>query len=211
LNKKTLNNTSKGKQVNISRISLFILLRPSKSILAKSKFLKNLMIDLVNKSNNRSYTQALKSNIKEIIKIKDAFPKLFPVVVTTSLRTTNSVMILILRVGYKNNFCIRETQENSIEIPLQTSLSFILLPMVCAHYCAPYSKWLCIEHEVNMWYPCCMTSFVLEPSTLFSQVSWPMLWPYHQIVTDVTVWLITSDPNPNCSKNRKMKSKSKEK
>jgi len=98
------------------------------------------MIDLVNKSNNRSYTQALKSNIKEIIKIKDAFPKLFPVVVTTNLRTTNSVMILILRVGYKNNFCIRETQENSIEIPLQTSLPFILLPMVCAHYCAPYPK-----------------------------------------------------------------------
>ena len=22
-------------------------------------------------------------------------------------------------------------------------------------------------HEANMWYPCCMTSFVLDPSTLF--------------------------------------------
>ena len=50
----------------------------------------------------------------------------------------DSVMILILRVGYKNNSCIRETQENSIEIPLQSSLPYILLPMVCAHYCAPY-------------------------------------------------------------------------
>jgi len=115
------------------------------------------------------------------------------------------VMILILRVGYKNNSCFRETQENSIEIPLQTSLPFILLQIVCAHYCAPYPKWPCVEHEVNMWYPCCITSFVLESCTLFFQVSWPILWPYHQIVTDVTVWPITFDPNPNCSKNRKNK------
>jgi len=50
------------------------------------------MTDLVNKFNNRSYTQALKSNIKEILKIKDAFPKLSPVVVTTSLRTTNRLL-----------------------------------------------------------------------------------------------------------------------
>ena len=49
-------------------------------------------------------------------------------------------MILILRVGYKNNFCIREIQENSMEIPLQSSLPYILLPMVYAHYCAPYPK-----------------------------------------------------------------------
>ena len=50
------------------------------------------------------------------------------------------VMILILRVGYKNNSCIRETQENSIKIPLQSSLSYILLPIVHAHYCALYPK-----------------------------------------------------------------------
>ena len=59
-------------------------------------------------------------------------------------------------------------QENLIKIPLQTSLSYILLPMVHAHYCAPYPKQPDIEYEVNMWYPYCMTSFVLEPSTLFS-------------------------------------------
>ena len=40
--------------------------------------------------------------------------------------------------------------------------------MVHAHYCAPYPKQPDIEYEVNMWYPYCMTSFVLEPSTLFS-------------------------------------------
>ena len=39
--------------------------------------------------------------------------------------------------------------------------------MVHAHYCASYSKQLCVVHKTNMWYPCCMTSFVLDPSTLF--------------------------------------------
>jgi len=79
-------------------------------------------------------------------------------------------MILILRVGYKNNSCIRETQENSIEILLQTSLPYILLPMVHANYCAPYPKQLCVVHEVNMWYLYYMISLVLEPSKTFSQV-----------------------------------------
>jgi len=102
---------------------------------------------------------------------------------------------LILRVGYKNNSCIRETQENSIEIPSQTSLPYILLPMVHAHYCAPYPKWPCIEHEVNMWYPCCMMSFVLDPSTLFS-VS-------HDSWLSLTLTL--------CSKNRKIRKENEKK
>jgi len=118
-------------------------------------------------------------------------------------------MNLFLRVGDKNNFCIRETQENSIEIPLQSSLPYILLPMVRAHYCAPYPKWPCVKHEVNMCCPCCMTSLVLEPSTLFFQVSWSVLWLCYQVVTDVTAWLI--NPNPSCSKNRKWENKSKRK
>ena len=50
------------------------------------------------------------------------------------------------------------TQENSIEIPLQNSLLYILLPMVHAHYCASYSKWPCVEHEVNMYCLYCMMS-----------------------------------------------------
>jgi len=66
------------------------------------------------------------------------------------------VMILILRVGYKNNSCIRETQENSIRNSLQNSLPYILLQMVYGNYCAPYPKWLCVKHEANMWSPCCM-------------------------------------------------------
>ena len=66
---------------------------------------------------------------------------------------------LILKVGYKNNSCIREIQENSIESSLQTSLPYILLQMVRASYCASYPKWPCVEHKANMWYPCCMMSF----------------------------------------------------
>ena len=43
---------------------------------AKKFFKKNLIIDLVKKPSNKSYVQALKSNIKEIFKIEDIFPKL---------------------------------------------------------------------------------------------------------------------------------------
>jgi len=49
-------------------------------------------------------------------------------------------MNLFLRVGNKNNSCIRETQENSIEFQVQSSLPYILIPMVRANYCAPYPK-----------------------------------------------------------------------
>jgi len=69
------------------------------------------------------------------------------------------VMILILRVGYKNNSCIRETQENLIKSSVQSGLPYILLQMVHASYYAPYSKWPCVKHEVNMWCLCCITSF----------------------------------------------------
>jgi len=86
-------------------------------------------------------------------------------------------------------------------------LPYILLPMVCAHYCAPYPKRPCVEHEASICCPCCMMSLVLEPSTKFSYVSWSVLWLYHQVVTDVTAWHI--NPNPSCSKNRKYKNKSK--
>ena len=55
-------------------------------------------------------------------------------------------MNLFLRVGNKNNSCIRETQENSIEFLVQSSLLYILLLMVCAHYYAPYPK----DHVYNM-------------------------------------------------------------
>ena len=34
--------------------------------------------------------------------------------------------------------------------------------MVHAKCCAPYPKQLCVVHEVNMWYSCCMMSFALN-------------------------------------------------
>jgi len=79
--------------------------------------------------------------------------------VIITLYPSPCVKNLILWVGYKNDSCIREIQENSIKSSLQNSLSYILLQMVCAYYCAPYPKWPCVKHEANMWCPCCMTSF----------------------------------------------------
>jgi len=67
----------KVKQADISRISLSILLRLSKSHLEKYKFYKKNPVSKLNSSlSNKSYAQASKSNINEIIKIKNAFPKL---------------------------------------------------------------------------------------------------------------------------------------
>ena len=44
------------------------------------------------------------------------------------------------RVKSRNNSCIGVTQENSIEFLIQSSLPYILLPMVRANYCVPYPK-----------------------------------------------------------------------
>ena len=43
-------------------------------------------------------------------------------------------------VKSRNNSCIGVTQENSIEFLIQSSLPYILFPMVCASYCALYPK-----------------------------------------------------------------------
>ena len=39
--------------------------------------------------------------------------------------------------------------------------------MVHARYCAAYPKQLYVVYKANMWYLYCITSFVLDPSTLF--------------------------------------------
>jgi len=65
--------TTKDKQANISRIPLPISLRPSKSILAKSKYYKKIQFF---KLKTQSFIQATKSNIKNILKIKDVFLRL---------------------------------------------------------------------------------------------------------------------------------------
>jgi len=59
------NSLTKGKQASISKVSLPIPPRPSKSILAKSKyFKKNFTTNTDNKSTNYSYAQASKNSIK---------------------------------------------------------------------------------------------------------------------------------------------------
>ena len=98
------------------------------------------------------------------------------------------------------------TQENSIEFLVQSSLPYILVPMVCANYCAPYPKWPWVLHEASMCDLCCMISlysssfYFILPSPVISLVTTPSIF-----VTDVTAWLI--NPNLSCSKNRKLKEK----
>ena len=84
-------------------------------------------------------------------------------------------------------------------------LPYILLQMVCASYCAPYPKWPCVKHKANMWCLCCMTLFCsrtfyfLLLSSVINVVTIP------SDVTDVTVWQITSNPDPIVLKIENMK------
>ena len=74
--------------MNIYRTPLSIPPGPSKTILAKLKFFnKNITADLVNKSDNHSYTQTSKGNIKEIFKIKDTVIILSLAQVATQAKT----------------------------------------------------------------------------------------------------------------------------
>ena len=111
----------------------------------------------------------------------------------------------------RSNSCIEKTQENSIESSLQNSLPYILLQMVHARYCASYPKWPCVKHEANMWCSYYMISFysrifyVLLLSPMVNAVTTP------SDVTDVTLWPITSNPNPKVLKIEKLKNKLKRK
>jgi len=97
------------------------------------------------------------------------------------------------------------TQENSIKSSLQNSLSYILLQMVYTSYCASCPKWPCVKHEVNMWWPCCI--MLLCSRTFYSFLSSPMInvVTIPSDVTGVTVWPITSNPNPRVLKIEKLK------
>jgi len=77
--------------------------------------------------------------------------------------------------------------------------------MVHARYCASYPKWPCVKHEANIWCPCCMTSFCSR--TFYSLLSSPMINAVTtpSDVTGVTVWHITSNPNPRVLKIGKWK------
>jgi len=93
-------------------------------------------------------------------------------------------------VKSRNNSCIGVTQENSIEFLVQSSLSYILVPMVCANYCAPYPKWPGVLHEVSMCCPCCMMSlcsrtfYFILLSPVISLVTMPSNCDWCDSVTD---------------------------
>ena len=54
--------------------------------------------------------------------------------------STSMLQLQDLRMGQAKEPCIGFTQENSIESSLQSHLPYIPILMVCAHYCAAYSK-----------------------------------------------------------------------
>jgi len=85
----------KEKKANISRILSQIPSRLSQSILAKSKFFRNKNLTSNFQLNKTSYIQVLQNNIKDIIKIKDAFPKL-------SADKICKVQRVINNLSYKN-------------------------------------------------------------------------------------------------------------
>ena len=79
------------KQADITRIPLQIPFRPSKSVLAKSKpYKKNQLLSSDSNSNSKYYTQFSKGNIREIIKIKKAFPKLSSKKISEIYKVINS-------------------------------------------------------------------------------------------------------------------------
>ena len=113
----TLLKPTKGKQANISRVPSSISPRPSKSVLAKSKYFKK--IQSLN-SNNCLYTWAFKDNIKEIIKIKDAFPKLSS---NKIIEIHNITSNKGLKGKLKFNMTIQEFSRKQIIISMSTNNS----------------------------------------------------------------------------------------
>ena len=57
-----------------------------------------------------------------------------------------------------------------------------------------WSQVFSIRHKVSIWYICCMTSLLLEPSTFFPYISWSVA---------VTVIYHHSNPNPRVLKIEK--------
>ena len=87
------------------------------------------------------------------------------------------------------------TQENSIEFLVQSSLPYILLLMVCAHYYAPYPNDHMYDMRPTYVVHAVWCHFIPEPFTPFSE-SRDQSCDYA-----INLWLI--NPNPSCSKNIK--------
>ena len=67
------------------------------------------------------------------------------------------------------------TQENLIEFLVQSSLPYILLLMVRAHYGAPYPKNYVYDMRPTYVVHVVWRHFIPEPFTPFFQVSWSVL------------------------------------
>jgi len=84
--------------------------KPSKSVLAKSKFYKGDQM-----TRPKSYTQASKGDINEIIKIKDAFPKLSPKIFLEIYKVINN---LDMKGKLKFNMTTKGLSRKQVIIPM---------------------------------------------------------------------------------------------
>jgi len=141
----------------ISRIPLSISLRPSKSVIAKSKFFKNNQaLNSNNKlqvnSNNLSYAQTSKKDIKNIIKIKDAFPKLPS---NKIIKIHNIINNKEIKKGKsKINITTKDSSRKQIIIPISTNNSEAIITQANA-YIANINKLLKnVKYNVSANYIC---------------------------------------------------------
>jgi len=100
-------------------------------VLAKSKnFNKNQSSNPTSNSNNWLYTQASKGNIKEIIKIKNAFLKLFSNKIMEIYNTMNNTN---QKGKQKFNMITKGPSRKQIIIPMSTNNSFRVIAQVSNH------------------------------------------------------------------------------
>jgi len=128
---------------------LSISLRPSKSVLAKSKFFKK---NQTLNSNNLSYTQASKEDIKNIIKIKDAFPKLPSNKIIEIHNIINNKGIK--RRKPKINITTKDSSRKQIVIPISTNNSEAIITQANAHIANINKLLKNVKYNVSTNYIC---------------------------------------------------------
>ena len=128
----------KGKQADILRIYPPISSRPRKSIFAKSKYFKKIqLLNLNNQlyaqasnSNNYSYVQVFKGNIKEIIKIKNVFSNL-------SSNKTIEIYVITnnkeLKGKLKFNMTTKDPSRKQMIVPMSTNNSEAIILQANEH------------------------------------------------------------------------------
>jgi len=83
-----------GKKTEVSKNFPLILPRLSKKVLENFQFFRKKskkLAEISNTKNKQSYVQALSSNIKEILKIKENFPNLFSKKIKEIHKTINEL------------------------------------------------------------------------------------------------------------------------